>query len=499
VREYGDRREWTLNGLPFGTHRGTQTIVRTKGSDKLVRVNTGTGPLGAALPAPPHTEGDRAAPGLRNATSGKAFRCGCSLAGLNAALETLICVQTSRGLNVNPTQQAGRVASGATTRRFRLRQRGLTCVRSIGLIFACADVDLARAEEPPSPQVIVSACRPTAGLAAFEGQDPKVRKAEMNKGGAFLRAGNLHAIAGDTERAIEQYDRAIRLNPENAIYCYSRGLARLKSRDFERAREDFHQAAALNPRSSMAFFGRGQAHVGTNEYDRAIEDFSEAIKLLPGNSAAYAIRAGAYIAKREYDRAIDDLDRAIKLDPLCYVAFNSRGLVQDLKGERDRATADYNRSIELSLISGTAETHVWRSHAYQRKRDYERAMLDLDQALKLDPRNIPALNNRCYVQALAGAFDKALAYCNEALRIRPGNASILDSRGFTYLKMGSLDDAIAAYDAALRIDRKKASALYGRGTAKRLKGATAGGDADIAAAKAIRPSIADEMAQVGIN
>ena len=44
VSEYGDRREWTLNGLLSGTHRGTETIVRNKGSDKLVRLNTVIGP-----------------------------------------------------------------------------------------------------------------------------------------------------------------------------------------------------------------------------------------------------------------------------------------------------------------------------------------------------------------------------------------------------------------------------------------------------------------------
>ena len=65
--------------------------------------------------------------------------------------------------------------------------------------------------------------------------------------------------------------------------------------------------------------------------------------------------------------------------------------------------------------------------------------------------------------------------------------------------MGSLDDAIAAYDAALRVDPKKAISLYGRGLAKRLKGHTAGGDADIAAAKAIRPTVVDEMIQFGVN
>jgi hypothetical protein len=65
--------------------------------------------------------------------------------------------------------------------------------------------------------------------------------------------------------------------------------------------------------------------------------------------------------------------------------------------------------------------------------------------------------------------------------------------------MGSLDDAIADYDAALRIEPKKAISLYGRGTAKRLKGDTAGSEADFAAAQAIKTNVADEMAQYGVK
>jgi tetratricopeptide (TPR) repeat protein len=89
--------------------------------------------------------------------------------------------------------------------------------------------------------------------------------------------------------------------------------------------------------------------------------------------------------------------------------------------------------------------------------------------------------------------------CNEALQIQPGEATILDSRGYTHLAMGSFDIAVADFDAALRGNAKKASSLYGRGVAKRLKGDIAGSEADIAAAQAIRPDIADEMALFGIK
>jgi hypothetical protein len=51
----------------------------------------------------------------------------------------------------------------------------------------------------------------------------------------------------------------------------------------------------------------------------------------------------------------------------------------------------------------------------------------------------------------------------------------------------------------LKIDAKMAVSLYGRGLAKQKKGDRAGGNADIAAAKAIKAGIADEFAKHGLK
>ena len=138
-------------------------------------------------------------------------------------------------------------------------------------------VGLARAEDPPSPQ-IVAACRPTVfARAAFEGQDPNARKAWMNIGSAFVSAAHAQAIAGNYERAMEQFDHAISLNPANPYFYMYRGMVRLRNGEFAHAVEDFDQAITLNPSSSMAFYGRGTAYSSMREYERAIEDFGEAI------------------------------------------------------------------------------------------------------------------------------------------------------------------------------------------------------------------------------
>ncbi len=93
----------------------------------------------------------------------------------------------------------------------------------------------------------------------------------------------------------------------------------------------------------------------------------------------------------------------------------------------------------------------------------------------------------------------ALADCNEAIRLEPNVAATFDSRGLTYLKMGQWDSAINDYNEALGFNPKLASSLYGRGVAKLKTGDTTGGNADIAAARAIDANIVGDFVRYGVQ
>ena len=86
---------------------------------------------------------------------------------------------------------------------------------------------------------------------------------------------------------------------------------------------------------------------------------------------------------------------------------------------------------------------------------------------------------------------------NEFLRLKPNDAGTLEARGSAYLKLNRSDAAIADYDAALKLSPRFASALYGRGLAKQMQGNQSDGDADVAAARAIRPDVAERFAGYG--
>ena len=139
-----------------------------------------------------------------------------------------------------------------------------------------------------------------------------------------------------------------------------------------------------------------------------------------------------------------------------------------------------------------------RGQLYAAHREYNLAVSDFGEVIRIDPQNVEALNNRCWVQAMTGELERALRDCNEALKLRPDFSDALDSRGLVNLKIGLFGLAIRDFDAALKSNGKQASSLYGRGVARLRLGDTEEGNIDIKRALAIDSGVANEFRQYGI-
>jgi tetratricopeptide (TPR) repeat protein len=213
---------------------------------------------------------------------------------------------------------------------------------------------------------------------------------------------------------------------------------------------------------------------------KAWEDFRN--KYPSGN---YAGLAREQLAKLDVPAVTDN--KPIPKPPVVEASPN----VKDLDAIKDLDKYLQNNPSDASAF-------YRRGQLYAKTGDFSLAIKDFDDALRLHPKDAEALNNRCWARAMVGDSLTALKDCNEALQLRPVYADALDSRGFVELKIGEPSSAIADYDTALHI-KKQASSLYGRGIAKKQTGDTAGGDSDIASAKAIDPAIAAEFDRNGIH
>src|SRR3982750_642493 len=109
-----------------------------------------------------------------------------------------------------------------------------------------------------------------------------------------------------------------------AILHSNRGIAYGKAGDYDRAIADFDAALRINPNHVRAYVNRGNANFTRRDYDRAIADFGQAIRLEPKVVAHVMSRAIAYEAKGDLARAIADYDQALKLDPNLTAALTAR-------------------------------------------------------------------------------------------------------------------------------------------------------------------------------
>ena len=133
--------------------------------------------------------------------------------------------------------------------------------------------------------------------------------------------------------------------PSAVPYNY-RGGAYILSGKYDRAIEDFNQAIGLDPRYVKAYDNRGFAYLAKRDYDRAIESHTEAIRINPMDALAYNNRGLAYKHKADYGRALADFENAIKLEP-APLLYNNCGATRDALGEHERAIEDFNEALKL--------------------------------------------------------------------------------------------------------------------------------------------------------
>ena len=110
-----------------------------------------------------------------------------------------------------------------------------------------------------------------------------------------------HRNKGQYDRAIANYDKAIKLDPKFAIAYNNRGIAYGQKGDDDRAIADFDTAIKLDPKSADTYYNRGIAYGQKGDYDRAIADFDTAIKLDPKTEVVSNKTASKKSAKKTYN------------------------------------------------------------------------------------------------------------------------------------------------------------------------------------------------------
>ena len=187
---------------------------------------------------------------------------------------------------------------------------------------------------------------------------------------------------GYWRNSIALYGHSLKVaGPSDVILC-NRGVAYGKVGNHAQAIEDFDRAIEINPKDANAYQNLGVTYAKLGNHRQAIEDFDRAIEINPEYAEAYYNRGFIYGKLGDFRQAISDYDRAIEINPKYAEVYNNRGVAYDKLGNHREAISDFDRAIEIN--PDYARAYYNRGVTYGILRNQRQATDDMITAARLD-------------------------------------------------------------------------------------------------------------------
>jgi tetratricopeptide (TPR) repeat protein len=250
----------------------------------------------------------------------------------------------------------------------------------------------------------------------------------------FFKQGLDKFQRGDYRRAIQDFNEALRINPDladseavaslQASAYYYRGMSRYKKGDSLGAIQDYSQVLGINPHHVEAYSNRGWIRSELGDRWGAMQDYNQALQIDSVHIKTYLNRSSLRVELEDYQGAIADCNAVLHINPNLPKAYLNRGLAR----------------FELE--------------------DYQKAMDDYNQVLQINPNIAEAYFNRGLNQIALGDYQDAIADFNQALQLNPDYTQAYLNRGYTRLQVGDNWGSIEDFDQALKLDPVSAKAFF---------------------------------------
>ncbi|WP_419546307.1 tetratricopeptide repeat protein [Microcystis sp.] len=264
--------------------------------------------------------------------------------------------------------------------------------------------------------------------------------------------GVFYEQMNQSEKAIDSFEQAIKISPQNPNYYNSLSSALQNVKRYDRALAAINRAIEIAPRSSW-YSNRGNTYKDIKKWDLALADYNQALTLNPNNSRAYIARADVYEERKEWDLALADYNRAIEIDANFAAAYISRGSFYTDRKQWDLALADFNKAITID--PNDPKSYGMRGIFYIFQSEEELAIADLTKAIEINPYSVLAYlaySTRGRVYESLKKWDLALADLNKAIELNPNSPMPYIHRGGSYRFRGEWDLALADCQKAIELD-----------------------------------------------
>lgn len=281
---------------------------------------------------------------------------------------------------------------------------------------------------------------------------------------AYLRLGNAKNAFGNCKGAIEEYDKALALDPLFVSALMMRGCANANHGNFRGSLADLRLAENLEPNRYEVHANLGTVLETIGRIDEAHQQYSKAILLHPSGSdyVSLANRAWLNLRRNKIVEARADADRVVNVAPDKVISHYTRGAILEAQNNKLEALKAFNRAISVSNFSARIPMIFYRRGLIKDALgDYDSAVLDFDEAIKYSPNNSELYCSRGIANLSRKAYDLARKDFDRAISLKPTSSYFYLCRASASAQLKQFDAAISDFSKSLAL-RKTTTALLFR-------------------------------------
>ena len=259
--------------------------------------------------------------------------------------------------------------------------------------------------------------------------------------------------------SIRDYQSAITKDGDNSSYHYMLGDAFFANNETTQALEQYQKAEAVNPNDITAVFKTAQFLYFVRQFDKSKIRFGKLLKLSPQHADGHFFSGMLYKEDGDTATAIEFFEKTITLLGSDYNSSLQLAMLYETKGKYSEALSNYEKAINTDPTS--SEAYYARGLLHQKMGNDERAMVDYQKTIEANPTSFNAFYNAGNVLAERGNYQKAVQHFEMCVRFLPEIAKPYNRIGQCMELLGNTNKAMENYRKCLQIDPNFALAKEG--------------------------------------
>lgn len=301
---------------------------------------------------------------------------------------------------------------------------------------------------------------------------------------------------GDLTTAITYYKKTIALNPKMFDAYANLGAALLSKKQYNEAEDVLNKASAINPSNDkvQSLLSQIKDVQKSSKYQdaltlhqqgkikEAILAYEEAYKSDPNNAELLTNLGAAYQSNKNYDMAIDKYKKAVVIDPNSAIPYYYMANAQAAKGDTKEAIINYKKALSIepnntqykealqSVEAGQAEDLLANALKDYNSKQYSKAKITIEQALKVDPNNASAYYYMGLIMEGLNNSNLAIANYKKSIQLDPKMDNAYYALGIVLDKVNDKAGAKDAFTKYVQLagNRSDAFVNYAKSRIKQL-------------------------------